>query len=173
MSENTNTLFWFITGAVIVLGVFLLINTSQNSNLNNITNKFDSLFTGDNYEQIEQEDYSIYFKNDDSIKENYKEIFACGSKTEVVDGYKVGVHDYYDRGKEGSLIRWIITNTNETIKNGAIFISFLNCSNNEQVSSAYWSLNDIKPNETITLWTHGENIPQDYQFYIKVRLEVY
>lgn len=44
MSENTNTLFWVITGAVIVLAVFLLINNSQSNTLNKIDNKFDNLW---------------------------------------------------------------------------------------------------------------------------------
>jgi len=173
MSSNTNTLFWVITGAVIVLGVFLLINTSQDSNLKNITNKFDSLFTGEKYENVDPEDYSDYFKDDHSVEEHYKEIFACGLRTETVDGYKVGIHDYYDRGDNTSLIRWIIENTNDTVKNGAIHVSFLNCSNNQEVTSAYWRLEDIGANETISLWTHGSNIHQNFEYYIKVRVEVF
>ena len=42
MSSNTNTLFWVITGAVIVLAVFLLINTSQSDTLTRISDKFNS-----------------------------------------------------------------------------------------------------------------------------------
>lgn len=42
MSNNTNTLFWVITGAVIILSVFLLINNSQNETLNMINDKFNN-----------------------------------------------------------------------------------------------------------------------------------
>ena len=45
MSENTNTLFWVITGAVIVLAVFLLINTSSNNSLSTINDTFSSYWT--------------------------------------------------------------------------------------------------------------------------------
>ena len=44
MSENTNTLFWVITGAVIVLAVFLLIQTNVGSTITNIFNHFNNLF---------------------------------------------------------------------------------------------------------------------------------
>ena len=46
MSSNTNTLFWVITGAVIVLSLFLLIN-SQNNNLFSINNTFSSVIDSD------------------------------------------------------------------------------------------------------------------------------
>lgn len=42
MSNNTNTLFWIITGAVIVLSAFLLINTSSKNSLTKISNKFSN-----------------------------------------------------------------------------------------------------------------------------------
>jgi hypothetical protein len=59
MSNNTNTLFWIITGAVIVLVVFVLINTSQNNTLNRINNKFSEYF--ENISNNENNiDYSEY-----------------------------------------------------------------------------------------------------------------
>ena len=42
MSNNTNTLFWVITGAVITLGIFLLTNTTSDETLDKISNKFNS-----------------------------------------------------------------------------------------------------------------------------------
>ena len=44
MSNNTNTLFWVITGAVIGLGVFLLINTSQSDTLTGIGDKYSDIY---------------------------------------------------------------------------------------------------------------------------------
>lgn len=42
MSSNTNTLFWVITGAVIVLAIFGLVTVSNNSTLNRVFNSFDN-----------------------------------------------------------------------------------------------------------------------------------
>ena len=44
MSGNTNTLFWVITGAVVVLGVFLLTQNNGNSSVRDINDKFSSYF---------------------------------------------------------------------------------------------------------------------------------
>jgi hypothetical protein len=62
MSNNTNTLFWVITGAVIVLTAFLILNVSQNKNLKKINNKFSDLFYNDNkIQNYEKEiDLSVY-----------------------------------------------------------------------------------------------------------------
>ena len=46
MSENTNTLFWVITGAVIVLAVFLLIQSNVGNTITEIFNHFNGLFQG-------------------------------------------------------------------------------------------------------------------------------
>lgn len=46
MSENTNTLFWVITGAVIVLAVFLLIQNNIGTTITGIFEHFNSLFQG-------------------------------------------------------------------------------------------------------------------------------
>jgi hypothetical protein len=45
MSENTNSMFWIICGAVIVLGIFLLLNGSMDSTITGIFNHFKSIFT--------------------------------------------------------------------------------------------------------------------------------
>lgn len=44
MSENTNTLFWVITGAVVVLAVFLLIQNNVGDIITGIFNHFNNLF---------------------------------------------------------------------------------------------------------------------------------
>ena len=44
MSSNTNTLFWVITGAVVVLGIFLLTNNSSDNSINIISSKFDGIY---------------------------------------------------------------------------------------------------------------------------------
>jgi len=44
MSENTNTLFWVITGAVVVLGLFLLIQGNIGTTITGIFDHFNGLF---------------------------------------------------------------------------------------------------------------------------------
>lgn len=44
MSENTNTLFWVITGAVIVVALFLLIQGNIDNTIDGIFNHFNNLF---------------------------------------------------------------------------------------------------------------------------------
>ena len=46
MSHNTNTLFWVITGAVVVLAVFLLIQGNIGSTITGIFDHFNNLFQG-------------------------------------------------------------------------------------------------------------------------------
>jgi len=43
MSNNTNTLFWVITGAVIVLGVFLLVNLTKEDGVEKINTTFSNM----------------------------------------------------------------------------------------------------------------------------------
>ena len=43
MSNNTNTLFWVITGAVIVLAVFVLIQNNVGDTVSNIFDRFSSI----------------------------------------------------------------------------------------------------------------------------------
>lgn len=47
MSENTNTLFWVITGAVIVIAIFGIVSYSNNTSIQGIFNKFGSYFKSD------------------------------------------------------------------------------------------------------------------------------
>lgn len=44
MSENTNTLFWVITGAVVVLAVFLLVKSNVGTTIQQIFDYFNGLF---------------------------------------------------------------------------------------------------------------------------------
>lgn len=44
MSENTNTLFWIITGAVIVVGIFTLLQTNISESITGIFDHFNNLF---------------------------------------------------------------------------------------------------------------------------------
>ena len=46
MSNNTNTLFWVITGAVVVLSTFLLFQNGGNETLSKVTSTFGDMFNG-------------------------------------------------------------------------------------------------------------------------------
>ena len=66
MSNNTNTLFWVITGAVVVLGIFLLTNNSSDNSINTISSKFDGIYN----EQASKLDNIENDTNEDNIDEN-------------------------------------------------------------------------------------------------------
>jgi hypothetical protein len=58
MSSNTNNLFWVITGAVIIMGIFLLVSFSNNNTLKNIFDNMDNYFhteVDDNQEDDQEE----------------------------------------------------------------------------------------------------------------------
>lgn len=44
MSENTNTLFWIITGAVIVVAIFALLQNNITDSISGIFDHFNGLF---------------------------------------------------------------------------------------------------------------------------------
>lgn len=44
MSENTNSLFWIITGAVVVIAIYVLIDANIAGTITNIFDHFNGLF---------------------------------------------------------------------------------------------------------------------------------
>ena len=87
MSSNTNTLFWVITGAVIVLGVFALINTSQNDTLSKVDNEFSELYNNAKAgpELIK---YYNHEPNYGSLKITDESLFDFDETTGTITGYK-------------------------------------------------------------------------------------
>jgi len=86
LSNNTNTLFWVITGAVIVLSVFLLINTSQSNTISRMNNKFSGIYK----KQANAENLKKYY----SHEENYQDLeitdesfFTFNTVTGTITGY--------------------------------------------------------------------------------------
>lgn len=88
MSSNTNTLFWVITGAVIVLAIYGLVNVNKD-NINNMTNKFDTYF-----EEIKEESERDY---DSDYNKNSNVIYK---KTNVVSNDEVEIKINYMRVDE-------------------------------------------------------------------------
>lgn len=52
MSNNTNTLFWVIAGAVIILSIFLLVNSSSNDTIGGINSKFSEIYDNQNSRRL-------------------------------------------------------------------------------------------------------------------------
>jgi len=98
MSNNTNTLFWVITGAVIVLGIFLLVNGTSNETIGDINNKFSSMFKKDsnnliidndkqNFSKEILEQYYSHVDNYESIKVNKESDFSFDASTGTITEY--------------------------------------------------------------------------------------
>ena len=86
MSSNTNTLFWVITGAVVVLGIFLLVNTTSDETLGNINNKFEeSASSIINYPILEE--YYSHVKNYHTLVINSEKDFTFESSTGTIKSY--------------------------------------------------------------------------------------
>lgn len=45
MSDNTNTLFWVICGAIVVIAIYLLINSNISDSITGIFTHFGNLWT--------------------------------------------------------------------------------------------------------------------------------
>ncbi|MBR3229654.1 MAG: hypothetical protein IKF91_02365 [Bacilli bacterium] len=168
MSHNTNTLFWVITGAVVVLGIFTLVNFSQDKSLKRINGTFDSYWTGQDYDE---EDYSQYFAGEEVDPHFSIPRYSCGSNVGKAGGYRVEVHDFHDSGTGESMVRWIITNKNDTTNDKLLWVKFYDCATDNEILSGAWWVNDIQPKQTIQLWTWGGSLLEDFTYYIKVELE--
>jgi hypothetical protein len=68
MSSNTNNLFWVITGAVIIMGIFLLVSFSNNNTLKNIFDNMDGYF----HTEVEEEDEEPEINYDQFIPEGWE-----------------------------------------------------------------------------------------------------
>ena len=95
MSNNTNTLFWVITGAVIVLGIFLLVLNTNSNTITNIASKISSLFSEKITESEKEElnnptnlkKYYSYLGNWDNIKMEDTSLFDFDEETGTILAY--------------------------------------------------------------------------------------
>jgi len=95
MSNNTNTLFWVITGAVIVLSIFLLVLNTNSDTITNIASKVSSLFseklTESEKEELNNpsnlEKYYSYQGSWDSIKIEDTSLFNFDEETGTILAY--------------------------------------------------------------------------------------
>ena len=86
MSGNTNTLFWVITGAVVVLGVFLLTQNNGNNNVRNINDKFSNYFDEANVDP----NLKKYYSHVDNYKDLHitdESLFVFDTSTQTITSY--------------------------------------------------------------------------------------
>lgn len=86
MSSNTNTLFWVITGAVIVLSVFLLVNTSQNNMVSKINDKFSGIYKRQANAEVLKKHYN-HEENYQDLEITDESLFTFNTITGTITGY--------------------------------------------------------------------------------------
>ena len=139
MSENTNTLFWVITGALVVLAVFLLISTSQDESLNAISGKFNVAWdeTINPPEPVDPR-YITTSENEVFLKNGETSANLNGIDI-ILDGYRVNVGAYKD------IIHFhYVNNTGQTINNKKIRFLIYNYETGDFYHSYYWPLNNFE-----------------------------
>ena len=89
MSNNSNTLFWVICGAVIVTTIFLLISSNYGDGLSKVFGNFNSLFN--NGGSVENSELAKYYNHEP----NYKDLvitpesdFVFNEETREISGYR-------------------------------------------------------------------------------------
>ena len=153
MSNNTNTLFWVITGAVVVLSVFLLIKNNEEDSLNRINDKFNNVAQS----QI----------NNSGGDEYYIDRFSCGASQVSVDGYDVYVTEYHDNGYDSSYFFWHIVNNNtEYDYDNFLHITIYTCNTNEAVMEVDWPIDFSPPQETTYISSSGGTIRGNWEYYV-------
>lgn len=173
MSNNTNTLFWVITGAVIVLAGFMFVNSLNDGAITNITHKFSSLWTNeeldDYYSPIERVVYKDYYKENSNR-------FYCRKNGEQIE--KDGIHvevlnmQVYDDGRAG--FKWILTNKSGKVHNRIQFNLLLyDCETNYVINNIGWMEDRFEINEKIDLTTSMNAPTREWQYYIDVEYRYY
>ena len=83
MSNNTNTLFWVITGAVVVLSTFLLFQNGGNETLSKVTGTFGDMFNGN----PELAKHYSHENNYGSLKITDESLFEFNEATQTITAY--------------------------------------------------------------------------------------
>ena len=86
MSNNTNTLFWVITGAVVVLGIFLLTNNTSNGTIENINSKFSS-YAEDVISDPVLKEYYGHVLNYNDLEITDESLFTFNASTQTITRY--------------------------------------------------------------------------------------
>ena len=189
MSNNTNTLFWVITGAVVVLGVFLLTNNSSKESINTLSNKFDGIYN----EQVSKLDNTENDTNEDNIDENVpsteEEQIPEKTQEEIdLEEYMKQSSRYYCKPPvstdsrlkfkmvyaNSNQIAYNVTNiSDEDLINPWIMLVAYNCNNGNAVKHCALSLKEFKAGQSGTYICSGGSLGADYEYYDVFSTEFY
>lgn len=147
MSENTNTLFWVITGAVIVIAIFSIVSFSNNTTLSNIFNRFDGYFN----------------KNGSTVNQNQSYVFG---------DWQLDLNAEPDNG-----LNIIITNISNQTKqniNGITLYVYEKNTKNYIASFDFEVGGDMNPNDSTrvytSLWSDFDYHHKEYDYEISIGL---
>jgi len=157
MSNNTNTLFWVITGAVVVLSVYLLIKNNEEDSLNRINNKFNDVAQN----QINNGNGPNYY-----IDRN-----SCGRTEASAGGFDVYVTGYHDNGFDSSYFDWYVVNNNtEEDSNKDLIVTIYTCETNEYVFEVQWQVEFTPPLTTSYISSYGPTIRGNWDYYVTAEI---
>jgi len=169
MSSNTNTLFWVITGAVIIVAVFLLVNNSSSNTLQGVSDKFSNITAEGGINSNLKDKYKLSPVDPDK---NYIPVDVCGVNRVYIEGYIIEMYDFYYQEGDGSHARWFIINNSKTMLNKKATIYVYECGTNKLITDLNWNVSQIKPGNysQISSWSAGyHNNLKGY--YIKAKLQ--
>ena len=164
MSSNTNTLFWVITGAVVVLGIFLLTNNSSSDSMSTISNKFDGIYK----EQVSKfEETSDKEDNESDIEEGIEEDIEIPDNNLFLTEEEIREHEEYLKkstmdyckkptiNMEGFVVKHVSTDINDfvvdiynnrssDILNFKVRVKLYTCSDDQEFKSCVFNTQRIK-----------------------------
>ncbi len=88
MSNNTNSLFWIITGAVIVLAIFLLVSSSNDNTVNKLFDKFGNIFSGSSTQESVLKRYYDHEPDYKNLAITSASDFIFNAETREISGYR-------------------------------------------------------------------------------------
>lgn len=167
MSNNTNTLFWVITGAVIIFSIYLLTNTGTNT-LSNINNQYNNMFdvestkTTTTQKTKTQEEIDLEEYNKKSTRTYCRQAVSKDSSLSVKMTYAT---EYS--------VAYTITNIskNDLIKPW-VMLRLYDCNNNNQIKSCALFLDSFNVGQTGTYICNGGVLP-DVPYYATIHTEYY
>lgn len=89
MSNNTNTLFWIITGSVIVLSVFILTNKTFDGTIKNVDNEFEG-YAKNIIHNPKMQKYYGHVNNYNNLIITDESLFDFDVETQTITGYNGG-----------------------------------------------------------------------------------
>ena len=193
MSSNTNTLFWVIAGAVVILGVFLLTNNSSDNTVNTIANRFDGIYNEQLSKSNEKDSISKEESKDNNLEEenvpSTEEVIPEKTQEEIdLEEYMKQSTRYYCRPPvstdnrlkfkmvyaNDNRIAYNVTNiSDEDLVEPWIMLVAYNCNTGKAVKHCALSLNEFKAGQSGTYICSGGSLGADYEYYAVFSTEFY